>query len=229
MSGPAPVPAAAPVAPSTRVATPVQVPVPLPVPVPVENETESDEEPVAAVFTWPFGGTRVAVAGSWDNWRRRTPLARDRGRHTAVLLLPSGTATFKYYVDGAWSVDPSLATRRDAQGNTNNSVTVCRPRAPSQQDEPAPSSPPESYNCKIPHNYCDTDADVPVLPSALSYSRNLEQGAPHVRLEHTWVPHCSEPESAPMAASAPDAYTRTLKVARRYGEKTITTVYVTPF
>jgi len=57
-------------------------------------------------------GSQVSVAGSFNNWDTEAHPLKDRdgtGAYTLTLLLAPGTHEYKFFVDGAWCVDPGCA------------------------------------------------------------------------------------------------------------------------
>ncbi|XP_026192579.1 uncharacterized protein LOC34618951, partial [Cyclospora cayetanensis] len=68
----------------------------------------------------------VAVAGSFDDWRVRRPLAWDNAVQAFAisLALPPGEYTYKLVVDGEWVCCHGSPTALDTGGNENNILTV---------------------------------------------------------------------------------------------------------
>jgi len=57
-------------------------------------------------------GSKVSVAGSFNNWDTEAHPLKDRdgtGAHKLILLLAPGLHEYKFFVDGAWCVDPGCA------------------------------------------------------------------------------------------------------------------------
>jgi len=55
-------------------------------------------------------GSKVAVAGSFNNWDAEANLLKDKkgtGAYAATLLLASGTHEYKFVINGTWWVDPA--------------------------------------------------------------------------------------------------------------------------
>jgi len=81
--------------------------------------------PVA--FVWPYEGEKVAITGSFTNWKEQIPLLiRDSNEWKLTLKLPPGVYTYKFVVDGVWCYDMQHETTRDPDGNVNNVVRVER-------------------------------------------------------------------------------------------------------
>eukprot|EP01116_Phalansterium_solitarium_P013874 TRINITY_DN31318_c0_g1_i1.p1 TRINITY_DN31318_c0_g1~~TRINITY_DN31318_c0_g1_i1.p1 ORF type:complete len:168 (-),score=25.50 TRINITY_DN31318_c0_g1_i1:763-1266(-) len=77
-------------------------------------------------FSWPYGGSKVVLAGSFSNWKDRIPLERDSDGvwRTSLRLIP-GVYMYKFLVDNDnWCHDMSRESTRDAEGNINNLVRV---------------------------------------------------------------------------------------------------------
>ena len=57
-------------------------------------------------------GSRVSVAGSFNNWDTAANPLRDKdgsGAYKLILLLEPGLHEYKFFVDGVWCVDPGCA------------------------------------------------------------------------------------------------------------------------
>jgi 1,4-alpha-glucan branching enzyme len=55
-------------------------------------------------------GSRVFVAGSFNHWDpTANPLKDnpDSGHYKAALIIPTGTHTYRFVVNGVWIVDPA--------------------------------------------------------------------------------------------------------------------------
>lgn len=79
------------------------------------------DAPVAE-FVWPWGGERVSVAGSWNNWTPVSMLYDQMTRTHRVWIpsLPSGRVSYKFIVDGEWKYDGQKPVTMDECGNVNN-------------------------------------------------------------------------------------------------------------
>jgi len=84
---------------------------------PLEEIVPDDTLDVA--FRWEYAGTNVKIAGDFTCWVQ-VPMP-EREIH---FRLPPGMYAFKFIVDGVWMFDMRRPTVRDADGNTNNLVTV---------------------------------------------------------------------------------------------------------
>jgi hypothetical protein len=69
------------------------------------------------------GARRVAVAGSFNDWRTDAVMledAGDDGRFVATVALPPGLHEYMFVVDGQWVTDPTASERRpDGFGRQN--------------------------------------------------------------------------------------------------------------
>jgi len=81
-------------------------------------------------FVWPYGleeGSKVAIAGSFSNWKDRVPLEFDpetRVWSTSLKLHP-GVYMYKFVIGGdKWCHDMNRESTRDADGNINNVIRV---------------------------------------------------------------------------------------------------------
>lgn len=77
------------------------------------------DDTLDVAFRWDYAGADIKVAGDFTCWVP-TPMP---GRELHVRL-PPGMYAFKFVVDGVWMYDMRRPTVRDADGNTNNLVTV---------------------------------------------------------------------------------------------------------
>lgn len=73
-------------------------------------------------FVWPYEGTAVAVAGSFDNWTAQAPMTRNTrdGVWELRRRLPAAVFQYKFVVDGKWCYDVKKPQATDDQGNINN-------------------------------------------------------------------------------------------------------------
>lgn len=79
-----------------------------------------------AEFMWPWGGDKVAVAGSWNNWTP-VPMIYDRISCTYRIWVPNvprGRISYKFIMDGEWRYDGQKPITRDEFGNVNNVIEL---------------------------------------------------------------------------------------------------------
>lgn len=76
------------------------------------------------MFTWTWGGSKVYVTGTWDNWQTRIPLNQSTHDFTAIANLPPGIHSYKFIVDGRWKHAPEQPVVTDAQGDVNNLLEI---------------------------------------------------------------------------------------------------------
>ncbi|KAG6897220.1 hypothetical protein C0992_003418 [Termitomyces sp. T32_za158] len=83
-------------------------------------------------FEWPHSEpTEVIVCGSFNDWARTCHLTKGPTGFSGYIYVPWGSKiTYKYIVDGVWSIRPEELTERDENGNINNMYI-----APSQPDD----------------------------------------------------------------------------------------------
>ncbi|KAK6336533.1 hypothetical protein TWF696_002083 [Orbilia brochopaga] len=85
-------------------------------------------------FKWSQPGDEVFVTGSFDDWKKTEKLAKTvDGTHLASVELPIEKITYKYVVDGTWTVDATQRIEKDASGNENNYLL---PEDIAPKDEP---------------------------------------------------------------------------------------------
>eukprot|EP00923_Selenidium_pygospionis_P040362 GHVN01069757.1.p1 GENE.GHVN01069757.1~~GHVN01069757.1.p1 ORF type:complete len:1141 (+),score=138.42 GHVN01069757.1:362-3424(+) len=87
-------------------------------------------QPIKVIFTPDQQGRgrprKVAVAGSFDDWRVRRPLTWDNALQSfsASFALTPGRYTYKLIVDGNWMCNPDCEIAKDHMGNENNVLNV---------------------------------------------------------------------------------------------------------
>eukprot|EP00768_Dysnectes_brevis_P009037 gnl/Dysnectes_brevis/8685_a15621_312.p1 GENE.gnl/Dysnectes_brevis/8685_a15621_312~~gnl/Dysnectes_brevis/8685_a15621_312.p1 ORF type:complete len:123 (-),score=17.26 gnl/Dysnectes_brevis/8685_a15621_312:97-465(-) len=75
-------------------------------------------------LTWPYGGTSLLVAGSFNDWHPE-PMIFDGEKWFIDLRLATGTYQYKFVKNGAeWAYDVTLPVMHDSTGNINNLLTV---------------------------------------------------------------------------------------------------------
>lgn len=74
-------------------------------------------------FVWKYGGSKVILTGSFDEWSQSILMVRDHANgvfRATVNLDPTQTWHFKFVVDGVWRCSLDFCTETDATGNVNN-------------------------------------------------------------------------------------------------------------
>lgn len=93
------------------------------------SQTDNRAQPerlLPTVFKWEGGGKEVHLAGSFNNWKNKIPLAKSNGDFYTILELPEGDHQYKFYVDGQWLHNASEPTTTNNMGTLNNIVQVKR-------------------------------------------------------------------------------------------------------
>ena len=86
-------------------------------------KSENDDEGVE--FTCAGAEKSVRVAGTFNNWEPQSLDYNNDGDFWAKsFVIPPGSYTYKYVVDGEWMHDPSKETVDDGKGNVNNVIHV---------------------------------------------------------------------------------------------------------
>ncbi|XP_012457025.1 SNF1-related protein kinase regulatory subunit beta-2-like [Gossypium raimondii] len=106
---------------------------------PVQKSTRykdfHQEQKRAVMITWCFGGKRVVITGSWDNWKTIEPL-HSLGKDFIIMkMLPFGVYHYQFIVDELRRYAPNLPCEFDESGNAYNildlqetsSKPACRP------------------------------------------------------------------------------------------------------
>ncbi|XP_055878674.1 5'-AMP-activated protein kinase subunit beta-1-like isoform X6 [Biomphalaria glabrata] len=78
------------------------------------------------VFKWEGGGKDVYLAGSFNNWKTKIPLAKSHGDFYTILDLPEGEHQYKFFVDGQWVNSPNEPVTNSDIGTQNNTMRVKR-------------------------------------------------------------------------------------------------------
>ncbi|XP_070180227.1 5'-AMP-activated protein kinase subunit beta-2-like isoform X2 [Littorina saxatilis] len=76
------------------------------------------------VFKWEGGGKDVAIAGSFNGWKSKIPLAKSHADFFTIVDLPEGEHEYKFYVDGQWVTNPGEPSAPNGVGSQNNKVMV---------------------------------------------------------------------------------------------------------
>ncbi|KAK0206218.1 hypothetical protein DFS33DRAFT_570233 [Desarmillaria ectypa] len=74
------------------------------------------------LFEWPHTeATSVVVTGTFDQWSSSIHLAKDSSGFKGSTQIPwEEKITYKFIVDGQWTIAPSQPTETDSSGNVNN-------------------------------------------------------------------------------------------------------------
>ncbi|KAK6507159.1 hypothetical protein TWF481_005607 [Arthrobotrys musiformis] len=76
-------------------------------------------------FKWTEPAEEVFVTGSFDNWAKPEQLTKTAdGTHLGVVTVPIEKITYKYIVNGTWTIDPKQRVEKDDSGNDNNYLLV---------------------------------------------------------------------------------------------------------
>jgi len=87
-------------------------------------------------FVWPYGGSNVALAGTFNSWKQQPMKKTNKGHELTVNLTP-GKHEFKYVVDGHWCYDLAAKSKEDKEKNFNNFIDIAsKEEAPSKKPAP---------------------------------------------------------------------------------------------
>ncbi|KAM3727463.1 5'-AMP-activated protein [Dirofilaria immitis] len=86
--------------------------------------SEANEYPV--VFKWQGGSQAggVYISGSWDGWKKMTPLCRSTQDFSTIINLNPGRHEYKFFIDGKWVVDENAAKTDNKFGGQNNVIAI---------------------------------------------------------------------------------------------------------
>ncbi|KAJ8645988.1 hypothetical protein MRB53_007736 [Persea americana] len=82
---------------------------------------------VATRFSWPHGGRRVFLSGSFNRWSEHLPMSLVEGSSTVfqrICDLPPGFYKYKFLVDGIWRHDRQQHHVTEENGTVNNHILV---------------------------------------------------------------------------------------------------------
>lgn len=156
-----------------------------------------EDEGVPTVVTWSFGGNKVEVVGSWDNWTSRKTLTKSGNEHSLMLVLGNGVYYYRFIVDGDSRYITNEPYVADDAGRCMNILDVNDyiPENLKAVDEfNPPHSPDSSYSRLYPVEF-DSDK-VPVHVPELLLNQTIlgyltqddESMKPeHVNLNHLFI------------------------------------------
>ncbi|KAF8398147.1 hypothetical protein HHK36_017073 [Tetracentron sinense] len=154
------------------------------------------EQGIPTMITWIYGGSDVAVEGSWDNWASRKKLQRAGKDHSILLVLPSGIYQYKFIVDGEWRYIPDLPCIEDEMGCISNLLDVhdyVPENLESVVEFEPPLSPDSSYGQQFPVDE-DFAKEPVVVPPQLHLTvlgtQNPDEATSrpqHVALNHLFI------------------------------------------
>ncbi|CAM8978543.1 unnamed protein product [Rhodiola kirilowii] len=173
-----------------------------------DTYVDSPEQVVPIMITWTYGGTKVAVEGSWDNWTSRKTLQKSGKDHSILLVLPSGIYHYKFIVDGEWRHSPDLPSIADEMGCVCNLLDV-HDYVPENLDSVAefefPASPDSSYSQSYPpdEDYAKDPVLVPPQQrlTVVGEQKPVEELIPssdkpqHIMLNHLYIEKGWAPQS----------------------------------
>ncbi|XP_023520032.1 SNF1-related protein kinase regulatory subunit beta-2-like [Cucurbita pepo subsp. pepo] len=130
---------------------------------------ETCEQSIPTMITWTYGGKEVAIEGSWDLWRTRTPLQRSGRDFTIMKVLPAGVYQYRFLVDGQWRYSPELPWGQDDVGNAYN-VLDLQDNVPEDIESISSFEPPQSPDSSYDNLLLGSDdyaKEPPLVPPHL--------------------------------------------------------------
>ncbi|KAJ3352645.1 hypothetical protein HDU91_005980, partial [Kappamyces sp. JEL0680] len=102
----------------------------------------------------------VVATGDFDGWTQSTVLSKDGSQFTGSVSVPMETITFKFVVDGVWTVSPSYPIVLDSAGIEINQLSVLV-----KEELPAglAASSPEIIDSTFEKQDPDTQAAVQII------------------------------------------------------------------
>ncbi|KAF3932108.1 Zonadhesin [Dactylellina cionopaga] len=170
-------------------------------------------------FKWTSPAEEVFVTGSFDNWTKSAKLVKAAdGTHLDSVEVPLDKVTYKFVVDGTWTVDPKQRVEKDASGNDNNYLTL-EDISPNEEPtfhapEPIPDTAAHDNDVSpFLHSVGPTSttaalaAAVPLEPKA---ERALEPEPESVAVPDAKAEEPEEPVVATISSVGPEATTAAL-------------------
>lgn len=130
-------------------------------------------ETVPTAFKWSYGGTRVFVTGSFNNWQGKILMhTNDDNPNEFVLVIgiPLGRHHYKFIVDDQWRVNPDSPQVTDSEGKEVNEVVVEKPVFELSADDDSDDE--EEGGQKVRYGQ--------VIPGPEEYSSNPPKAPPHL-------------------------------------------------
>lgn len=137
-------------------------------------QTRPHVETVPTAFKWSYGGSRVFVTGSFNNWQGKIMMhANDDNPNEFVLVIaiPLGRHHYKFIVDEQWRVNPDSPQVTDAEGREVNEVLVEKPLFELTADDDSDNEVDEGGQ-KITYDQ--------VIPGPEEYTANPPKAPPHL-------------------------------------------------
>ncbi|KAK3184544.1 hypothetical protein Dsin_031830 [Dipteronia sinensis] len=155
-----------------------------------EDDDEVPEKKTGVMITWSYGGKKVAVTGSWDDWETVDPLWSSDKEFTIVKMLPSGVYHYRFIVDQRLRYAPDLPWECDHLGNAYNILDI-QEYVPDAlgclSDFESPPSPFSSYNNE-PLDGFDFSKAPPDLPPQLQSTLLNDPPSPSTMVSHQSLP-----------------------------------------
>lgn len=57
---------------------------------------------INTIFKWKSGGSSVFITGTWDSWKKKTPLKKSGNEFTVILPLMPGFFKYKFTIDNSF-------------------------------------------------------------------------------------------------------------------------------
>lgn len=96
-------------------------------PVPIRHHrpimTAGNKKMLPFVIKWSGGGSKVAIAGTFNQWQQ-IPMVKSEKDFVAIVDLPEGHHEYKFFVDGDWKVSNDEAACDNNMGTQNNVITI---------------------------------------------------------------------------------------------------------
>ncbi|KAL9644647.1 hypothetical protein ABK040_015386 [Willaertia magna] len=85
-----------------------------------------NETKVPTMFRWPYGGRKVYIIGSFNNWSEKIPMSYNSEEEAFVVILnvSVGKHFYRFIVDGEYTTDLNSPTEKDELGYLSNVVEI---------------------------------------------------------------------------------------------------------
>lgn len=91
----------------------------------IASPSDISQKKLPTVFRWEGTAQHVYIAGSFDNWKSKTPMFKSNDEFYTIIDLPQGDHHYRFLVDGQWMCDPNgMLAGVNENGLQSNLVSV---------------------------------------------------------------------------------------------------------
>ncbi|KAG2386936.1 hypothetical protein C9374_001971 [Naegleria lovaniensis] len=152
------------------------------------------------MFRWPYGGRKVYIIGSFNNWSEKIPMSYNSEEEAFVVILnvSVGKHFYRFIVDGEYTTDLNSPTEKDEHGYLSNvvDITADEESEEAEEEEEEDEDDDISSSSSSSHHHHTTSAPIGIGKAHDNISA--------VKSHATGVPASSPPRRA--NTSAPNPY-----------------------